>query len=713
MGMNGHSRDAEGSLEKALLQSTTTHDDDTSTNHHTGREASKNTGKHSTMTEAMQLETKKHLYYLPLYKAALEGDWITAFNFFKEDPNSIYADVTERPMTALHVAIGTGMSLEFVQKLVGLMSDESLQMKDKFWNTPLHSAAAVGNLEAARVLVQNNSRLPQLANYFHETPLHTAAKFAHKDTIWYLLLKTSHEDPSPFTDQRGAKLLNLLLVADFYDIALYLLKRFPELATEKDSNNDTALGILARKPHAFLSGSELGCFQRLLYHCRFSNPSHPSTIWLQMCLPAYTKCIYHIIIFISLILLVFSGICLNENSFTQSAEPKFPEGKQLANLLKSRMFGYFHHVYDTKLMHMQTREIAKILCNNTVNSNKLDAEQMLGAPMHTAATMGIHELVEDIIKAYPFSVWFRSGEEMRNVFHQAVLNRKENVFNLLYHMSLQKHFITETKDAYGNNILHLAGLLGPTDQISGPALQMQRELQWFEEVEKHVKPSFKQELNTKKTKAKEDKNSKNVPGEVFANNNEGEKENSKGKTPKEVFSENHKDLVEKGGQWMKDTATSCTVVAALVVGAVFSGASSPPGGIDSNGIPVFINHPAFMIYEASDALAMFASATSVLMFLGILTNRYAEKDFLRALPMRLCIGLVSLFFAILFMLAAFGSSLYLILVHRVKWVAAPIVLLACIPITLFGLLQFPLLVEVAWSTFGPSRFGPKGKKIIC
>ncbi|KAJ8755772.1 hypothetical protein K2173_024316 [Erythroxylum novogranatense] len=676
MKKSGYSRVAEGSLKQGLLQSTATHDDDTST---------ETPGKHSTMTEELQQETKNHIYYLPLYKATINGDWRTARSFFEEHPNALTAEVSEDSMTALHVATITGQSLEFVQNLLELIPGESLQdLKTRKYpplhNTPLHSAAAVGNIEAAKVLVQKDSGLLHHTNEFDETPLHTAAEFAHKDTIWYLLSKPYHGDPSPFTGKLGAKLLNLVLEADFYDIALYLLNRFPELAIEKDSDNNTALGILARKPHAFPSGSKLGCFQRLLYHC----------------------------------------ICLNENRVTQSPEPKLLEGQQNANLSKSRMFGYFQHVYDTKLMHMQTGRIAKILCEEAVNSNKLDAEHMLGAPMHTAATMGIHELVEDIIKAYPYSVWIRSGEDKRNVFHQAVLNRKENVFNLFYSMSLQKHFVTKSTDAYGNNILHLAGFLGPIEHISGPALQMQRELQWFEEVEKHVKPSFKQQLNNKKKKGQQDKKSKKVSGEVPPKNQSksslsdgGEDENYKGKTPKQVFSEKHKNLVEKGEQWMKDTASSCTVVATLVVGVVFFGASSPPGGSDSSGIPVFISHPAFMIYAFSDSLALFASATSVLMFLGILTNRYAEKDFLRALPRRLCIGLISLFFSIVFMLVAFGSSLYLVLVHRVKWVAVPIVLLACIPITLFGLLQFPLLVEVAQSTFGPSRFGPKGKKIVC
>ncbi|KAI9185931.1 hypothetical protein LWI28_012093 [Acer negundo] len=46
--------------------------------------------------------------------------------------------------------------------------------------------------------------------------------------------------------------------------------------------------------------------------------------------------------------------------------------------------------------------------------------------------------------------------------------------------------------------------------------------------------------------------------------------NKSGETPEEVFSREHKDLVEKGGKWMRDTATSCSVVAALIITIVFS-----------------------------------------------------------------------------------------------------------------------------------------------
>uniref|UniRef100_A0A2P2J0W6 PGG domain-containing protein n=1 Tax=Rhizophora mucronata TaxID=61149 RepID=A0A2P2J0W6_RHIMU len=339
-------------------------------------------------------------------------------------------------------------------------------------------------------------------------------------------------------------------------------------------------------------------------------------------------------------------------------------------------FKFLQHIYNTKLMHEQTCKIVKILCEAAIEpDDSLVVKGVFGPPMRTATMMGTLELVTEIIRVYPFSVWFCGGDTECNVFHLAVLHRKENIFNLIYQMNMEKNYIMQLGDKNDNNILHLAGMLGPSNKIAGAALQMQWELQWFKEVEKHVTPSFKWRRNSDK------------------------------KLPSEVFTENHKELVKEGQQWMKNTATSYTVVAALVATFVFTAAFTPPGGNDSEGIPNFLNEPAFMIYAISDALSLFTSSTSMLMFLSIPTSRYSEEDFLKALPMRLSIGLITLFISIASMLLAFCAALYLMLVHRVKWIAAPIVLLACIPVTFFALLQFPLLLELVFSTFGPSIFG--------
>ncbi|KAJ0007949.1 hypothetical protein Pint_29111 [Pistacia integerrima] len=140
---------------------------------------------------------------------------------------------------------------------------------------------------------------------------------------------------------------------------------------------------------------------------------------------------------------------------------------------------------------------------------------------------------------------------------------------------------------------------------------------------------------------------------------------------------------------------------------VFAAAFTVPGGNNTVGIPLFLQQPSFLVFAVSDALALFSSTASLLMFLGILTSRYAEEDFLNSLPKKLIIGLITLFLSIASMMVAFGATIYLFLSHPWKWVIIPISLLGCVPVTLFAMLQFPLLVDMFLSTYGPSILKPR------
>ncbi|PWA71358.1 Ankyrin repeat-containing protein [Artemisia annua] len=118
------------------------------------------------------------------------------------------------------------------------------------------------------------------------------------------------------------------------------------------------------------------------------------------------------------------------------------------------------------------------------------------------------------------------------------------------------------------------------------------------------------------------------------------KENIYMETPNMVFTKHHKDLVKEGEQWMKTTAESCSITAALIVTIVFAAAITVLGGSNQEtGIPVFEKEVAFVIFAVSDAISLFTAATALLVFLSILTTRFAEKDFLVSLPRRLIIGL--------------------------------------------------------------------------
>ncbi|KAF6139445.1 hypothetical protein GIB67_026287, partial [Kingdonia uniflora] len=126
---------------------------------------------------------------------------------------------------------------------------------------------------------------------------------------------------------------------------------------------------------------------------------------------------------------------------------------------------------------------------------------------------------------------------------------------------------------------------------------------FVQEVEKHVQPAYRK--------------SKNIYGD----------------TPQMVFTFSHKKLAKEGEKWMRDTSGSCMVVGTLIATVMFAAAFTVPGGNSSDqGIPIFLQDRSFMIFAISDAISLFSSTTSVLMFLSILTSRYAEEDFLYSLP---------------------------------------------------------------------------------
>ena len=188
-----------------------------------------------------------------------------------------------------------------------------------------------------------------------------------------------------------------------------------------------------------------------------------------------------------------------------------------------------------------------------------------------------------------------------------------------------------------------------------------------------------------------------------------ESTNEDGRTPRKLFTATHKELVDKGEKWMKETATSCTVVGALIITIMFAAAITIPGGNDSNtGLPLFLNSKVFTLFIICDALSLLSSSTSILMFLGIPTSRYAEEDFLESLPRKMIIGLSTLIFSIATMMITFCASLFLTLPGKSR-VVIPIICLASVPVTLFAWMQFRLLIDMVISTYTPMILDKKAK----
>lgn len=66
-----------------------------------------------------------------------------------------------------------------------------------------------------------------------------------------------------------------------------------------------------------------------------------------------------------------------------------------------------------------------------------------------------------------------------------------------------------------------------------------------------------------------------------------ELKNKTGKTPRELFTSIHEDLLKNGEKWMRDTANQCMLVATIIAIVAFPAAFNVAGGNNSNdGIPI-------------------------------------------------------------------------------------------------------------------------------
>ena len=103
--------------------------------------------------------------------------------------------------------------------------------------------------------------------------------------------------------------------------------------------------------------------------------------------------------------------------------------------------------------------------------------------LHDAASVGNVEFLVLVIRRYPDVVW-EEDDDGKSIFHVAVENRLEDVFNLIFELGGLKDFSTKYRTTVKGkyNLLHLAAKLAAPNhlnRVSGAALQMQRELLWF------------------------------------------------------------------------------------------------------------------------------------------------------------------------------------------------------------------------------------------
>jgi hypothetical protein len=134
------------------------------------------------------------------------------------------------------------------------------------------------------------------------------------------------------------------------------------------------------------------------------------------------------------------------------------------------------HAYCHKLLDLMCKEISK--------SNMQQRQKgCVDGAIFCAIKNGNFEFLFRIVKENP-DLLRTVDRDSRNIFLLAVLHRQAKIFSLIYGLE-EKNVMIYDSDAHGNFILHMAGMSAAStllNHISGPALQMQRELQWFKVI---------------------------------------------------------------------------------------------------------------------------------------------------------------------------------------------------------------------------------------
>ncbi|KAK7284288.1 hypothetical protein RJT34_19032 [Clitoria ternatea] len=691
----------------------------------------------------------------------IEGDWEEAIELYEKDPQFQKKKITKTRGTALHVAVNDRRE-EHVARLVSaiikheemqeIVGKSALRSKNDEGNTPLHLAALRGSKTMCKLIIGENRErkdLIKVRNKQGETPLFLAAVTYQTKVFAYLHDVSKDDSDVALRNEYGNSILHRTIRGELFDLAIVIINLYPQLIESRNNDGVTPLNFLASRPSAFKSGTNFSWWKQILYYfipVRPLDAKKELDSYLEKMdtcavpdqqkgaprlkgkdlLPvlqvsvvsenedkslAYTLIPPNYATFFRLVhttfQLLFRNLGLSSFGYTgidlealKMIKQKHVWGGQLLNLFMDKPYESYlgfvtgseplvgeEHDEDelmvgSSLTLQQFGEIKQTRMQNTEeevgkkDTGKSSAKiQSSESAYLTAARNGIVEIVYELQSKISSALHdVTSGKE--NVLLVAVKNRQPLVVEGLRNKLRKQDFDTLMSgvDYNENTVLHLAAFTISDQekswQISGSAMQMMWDIKWYQYIGELVPAYFH-----------------------FRNNNDG-------KTAEQIFNEEHKELVTESSEWLKDTSESCSVVAALIAGVSFATSSTVPGGNNGDtGRPALEGQPAFDTFAISSLVGLFFSVTALIMFLSILTSRKQAQDFRRSLPLKLLLGLSSLFVSIASMLISFCAGHFFVLKDKYKDLLFPIYVATCLPVTFYAIVQFPLYVDLVKAIF--------------
>ncbi|KAK3217763.1 hypothetical protein Dsin_011733 [Dipteronia sinensis] len=620
------------------------------------------------------------------YQAVLDAKWEDMNTFYIEDPIGLFAllcPISVDRDTAFHLAVYSGSKeplkslLEFVESKENADINQFF-MKNIYGNTVLHEAAISGNLEAVQILVSKFPKLVKDTNEIRETPLFRAAAFGKTKIVKYLASQPDH-----MYQMQKLTVLNTSIIL-IKKIALYYNLFVTGLPVGNDHNDD-AENIEhkeeARNEQTNSGGNDNG------YLSKVSNCIYPPICRLIIRGSSIVREVwkakrYHIFAHDLAMQLIEKDESW-EQSIRNFAAPSDEPAKDKSSEQSTAGSSTTTNAADNKEKSETTDQAAKKEEEKDQSKKEEEKDQ---SPLFAAAKTGNTELVKMILKEHPQALEYKNRKK-QNILHVAVKYRQKEIFNYVKKKTVPMLRLVRQIDEHGYTILH--SVADTKHYIegtgSGPAYQLQEELEWFNNVDKLMPTHYRMFLaivKTKKTTAMETKKTNAM----------------------ELFKERHADQLKKAQAWIKETSQSCSGVAVLVATVVFAAAFTVPGGTsDSNGRPILLHSPLFLFFTITDVVSLSCSLTAVVMFLSIVTSPFELDQFLVSLPRRLTLGFALLFMSVATTMLAFTSTIFLIihLDHRRRqWTMTLICSAAFFPVSVLALTHFPLFVSfiIAWKS---------------